>query len=346
MPRFHRKGKRPEGKGSGEHLEELGRKQDAIADYRKALQLMPKDGFTMERLVVLGEMVDVYTDLNDPRSKVFLWREDYCNSVRNKWEKHPGNAGFLLGQARVILEDKKPDLALEAAERAIDIDAGSADAWLYKGVALRLLGRMDEAEAALNQHLRLAPDSAWGYVNLGTVISGSAGLGAAKPCLEKALALDSNALDALRMLVIVEDAAGSVDFAASIAKAEEMICRYPQSWAAWRLLGELRQGSGDASSAIEAYGKAAGMGADDETLAQYSGELGKAGRASEICVLADTLGDLAGRSTILRWNVAHAYAAVGRKHDARRVFEQMIGDTLRIEPGVRERCKEILRSLR
>jgi tetratricopeptide (TPR) repeat protein len=44
----------------------LGRKKEAVADFRRALELMPGDDFALRRLAQLGELVEVYGNADDP----------------------------------------------------------------------------------------------------------------------------------------------------------------------------------------------------------------------------------------------------------------------------------------
>jgi tetratricopeptide (TPR) repeat protein len=47
------------------------------------------------------------------------------------------------------------DEGLQAAEKAIDLDQGSATTWYIKNMALRALGHNNEADAALDKAVKL-----------------------------------------------------------------------------------------------------------------------------------------------------------------------------------------------
>jgi Flp pilus assembly protein TadD len=53
------------------------------------------------------------------------------------------------------------DLALKDFDRAIHLDPGLADAYLWKGIALRKANREEEARAALQHALQLDPNRVW-----------------------------------------------------------------------------------------------------------------------------------------------------------------------------------------
>lgn len=53
------------------------------------------------------------------------------------------------------------DLALKDIEKAIQIDAADADAWLWRGIVLRKMNRNAEARQALQKSLQLNPARVW-----------------------------------------------------------------------------------------------------------------------------------------------------------------------------------------
>jgi len=63
--------------------EALGEKEKAILDYKKALELMSSDAFTLDSLVRLKELVELYQDPKDPHSKILVKIEDYVDSVKS-----------------------------------------------------------------------------------------------------------------------------------------------------------------------------------------------------------------------------------------------------------------------
>ncbi len=53
------------------------------------------------------------------------------------------------------------DRAIADLRKAIDLNPGAADAWLWLGLALRKAGRLDEARQAIARSLELNPERVW-----------------------------------------------------------------------------------------------------------------------------------------------------------------------------------------
>jgi tetratricopeptide (TPR) repeat protein len=305
-------------------FEALGEKDRAIADYEKGLELRPNDREILESLARLGAYVVAYADVSDPSSKGYVKSSIYEARTLEQWNRHIGDVKYMLEQAHGHLLDKRPHLALAAADRALKFQANNADAWLYRGIALFKLKRLEEAETTIRHHLELLPQSAWGYANLAKVIWLLQGRTAALPYLEKALELNPNDEESLATLVLPEEEAGG--YTASIAKTREWIARHPDAWGPWSVLAQLYLNVRSRENALAAFAEAARRNANDSVLEDYFGLLGVARRYAKLCAIADQITDLPQRSFGLRWNVARGYAAAGRESDARRILEQMAND--------------------
>lgn len=63
----------------------------------------------------------------------------------------------LVSQGKVLLDDGKFDDALGFFEQALLLDQDDPDLWNYKGIALRSLGRYEEAMDCFNKSLNIDP---------------------------------------------------------------------------------------------------------------------------------------------------------------------------------------------
>ncbi len=125
-------------------LDRLGHKEEALADYRKAFDLSngsPLLAKPMARLALqLGRM------------------DDAAGFLRLAIGQEPDNVELRLLEVRALLAGRHLDKALSAAEEAVKIAPGSADAAYLKGAVEMGAGRLDTAESDLRHALELAPD--------------------------------------------------------------------------------------------------------------------------------------------------------------------------------------------
>jgi len=63
----------------------------------------------------------------------------------------------LVEKGKKLLEDTKFEEALSYFEQALLLDQNNADLWNHKGIALRSIGRYDEALECFNKSLEIDP---------------------------------------------------------------------------------------------------------------------------------------------------------------------------------------------
>ena len=63
----------------------------------------------------------------------------------------------LVKKGKTLLDEGKFEDALSYFEQALTLDQGNADLWNHKGVALRSLGRYQEALECFNKSLEIEP---------------------------------------------------------------------------------------------------------------------------------------------------------------------------------------------
>ena len=76
----------------------------------------------------------------------------------------------LLERGASLASDGRYDEALEAYNKAIELDPKDAFAWFYKGFTLRDLKRNDEALEAYNKSIELDPKDASTWNNKGNTL--------------------------------------------------------------------------------------------------------------------------------------------------------------------------------
>ncbi len=68
-----------------------------------------------------------------------------------------GEIQNLVAKGQSFLEDGKFDAALGFFEQALLLNQDDPDLWNYKGIALRSLGRYEEAMECFNKSLKIDP---------------------------------------------------------------------------------------------------------------------------------------------------------------------------------------------
>jgi tetratricopeptide (TPR) repeat protein len=76
----------------------------------------------------------------------------------------------LSNYSNALIANRQPLLALEKASKAIQLNPALAEAHINKAIALRHLGRIDEALAACDQALHVSPQNATALFNKGTFL--------------------------------------------------------------------------------------------------------------------------------------------------------------------------------
>jgi tetratricopeptide (TPR) repeat protein len=316
----------------GRTYQQLGRRKEAIADFNRALQLLPGDEFTLQRLAELGELVEVYKDPSDPASRSFISRADYAKAVHDDLSKHEKDLDYLLTCAHRHSLESQPELTRDAAALALKLNPNDPRPWLYMAVALWQLERYKDALENIKRHLELDPASAVGHTNLAKIQLDLGDREAARAALLKAMELDPNQRHAVEML-----GGNEPDLIRRLAK------KFPKAWAPHSVLAAVELARGHAKEALKAFEQAIERGAPDDIIAAYLGELGKAGQASRAAEIADSLKDLHARSAELRWNAANAYHAAGRKAEARKILQKMAKDPA-LHPQWRATAQAALKS--
>jgi tetratricopeptide (TPR) repeat protein len=309
----------------GRTYQQMGKRVEAIADYHKALELMPGDEFTLQKLAEMGELVEVYGDPKDPKSRSFISRADYAKAVELDLRKNENDFDYLVAAAhRHALEDQS-ELSRNAAGMALKLNPSHPKPWLYMGIALWRLERYKDAHESMKRHLELDEKSAVGWTNMAKIQFDLGDKEGALGALWKALEIDPNQQDAIELL------AGKNP---QVVKA--IIGKFPSSWAAYAVLSTLE------SSPLASLEKALSLGAPDDVLAAYLGELGKAGQSKRACQVAEGLKDLSTRSPEVRWNAALSYQGAGRKKEARKLLEALARDP-NVHPQWRATAQSALR---
>lgn len=191
----------------------LGQCDEAIASYRSALQIEPKDAKTHFNLgVALGEKGDLaasiasYRDALAIEPKYPIAHNNLGNALKDEGDIkaaiasyraalkiEPDHAKVLCNLGNALKGDGELDQALGSYRQALEVDPDFAEA--YNNMGSALMARADTAEAinCYKQALALRPDYADAAWNL---VGTAANSGEAEDWLDRCLALDENHISA------------------------------------------------------------------------------------------------------------------------------------------------------
>jgi tetratricopeptide (TPR) repeat protein len=139
-----------------EVLREEGRKDEAISQYQKALQIKPDYAEVHNNLGILLLQKGSADEAIDHFQKALQARPDYADACNN--------LGLLL------LQKGSADEAIDQFQKALQIRPGYADACNNLGDALLQKGKLDEAITHLQKALQINPGYAKAHNNLGNAL--------------------------------------------------------------------------------------------------------------------------------------------------------------------------------
>lgn len=204
--------------------------------------------------------------------------KDAYRRVLNAQPKH-ADALHLLGV--IALQTSTPDKALKYIDKAISVNAKIAEYQLNKGLALKALGRLREAEKSIKKAIKLKPELSVAYFNLSSIQLMSRKWCDAKQNLQKTLELEPDHIEACNSLGILLKNQGQLEEAEAIfLKTLSIKSQYPEALNnlanVYHLLGKFDQ-------AIDCYDKVLNLKPDDvatlSNLANVFLELGYFDRA-------------------------------------------------------------------
>ncbi len=138
---------------------------------------------------------------------------DAVASCRAFLAERPDVASIWVDLSRALLDDDRPEEALEALDVGLALDPSLVHGWLTRGALCKALHQFGDAVDAFEQADRLMPGSASVLAALGTTHAELGRLGAAEDCLRRAIACDPSRTEAHASLGSVHVRQGRFDLA-------------------------------------------------------------------------------------------------------------------------------------
>ena len=213
-------------------LEKEGNTEDAVAAYKKALELNPGDLSARQNVDRLKPSDSPATGSSpgedDPGKVAEL--ENYIHESRYKeveplltsyLEDHTGSswAWYALGYSQFA--QKELGESIKSLAKSLSLNVKNADAHKILGRDLMAIGRFDAAQTEFEQAIHYAPNSSESYYDLGKLFSLQDNWLAARKQFEEALRRDPSYIEALDSLGFSQEALG--DDAASLQTYQKAI---------------------------------------------------------------------------------------------------------------------------
>lgn len=315
----------------------LQQTDDAINDFADALEAKPDCKPAMDGLVTAGVLMRVYEDPRDAASLTYVRRDSVLDYFEQLWDGAERDVDYYLEQIAYHEMDRRWDVVMAAAERALKLGDGTQDrAAAARVAALRALKRDDATDEA-KRYLESHPDSVPMLVELAQCVGAASDEG--KALLDQALEKDPGDQLALTLRYWPVDGEDLKALHAALPDLRAFAESHGECAGAWRSVGRAMLRIGNDDEAVNIFRKAIEFAPEDDDLrSEFWSELGRLQRWEEILKDAEGVEEIPKRSWQLRWGEAEAYAGTGKKLEARAAFGAIAGDeTLLID--IRRRAK-------
>jgi tetratricopeptide (TPR) repeat protein len=324
----------------------LQKKDAAIDEMVLALEARPDCQAALDAMVQLGVLVAIYESPRDAASLTYVRSDAVLTYLTGLWDAEPRDGAFYLEQLAYHERELRHEVALAAAERAaVAGGSGLERAELARIAALRALGRNDEALAAAQAYAERAPASSGAQVELARCLSAASRSEEAAAAIERALRNDPGDLAALSFRFWPADPADIQKVNGALPVLAAFVAAHSGSAGARRSLSRAELVVGRIDDALAGFAAAVALApGDDDLRAEYWTELGNQQRYQDILADAAKIADISTRDWKLRWNEAEAYAALGKRIEARAAFSAInFDESLHVD--VRRRAKRAVKAM-
>jgi tetratricopeptide (TPR) repeat protein len=189
---------------------EAGHVDRALAAYREAARRWPTDATLLHDLAVAARDAAARTD-GAPAARL---REEAARAEQAAITLAPASAAAHNGLGLIAVDENRPRDAVDAFQRAADLDPNNAGYWANLGNARRALGDRTGAEHAYRRALEADPRGADAANGLGVLLVEAQRPSEAIPWLERATAAAPDFVEARLNLGIALQQAGQTARAA------------------------------------------------------------------------------------------------------------------------------------
>lgn len=313
----------------------LKRRDEAAALLRPAYARTPNNTVLRDELVRIGELFPT-GDAQGRHIDRPTFRKQLQAAATERLQA--GNAAGVLVVVRQAVQVGMRDLAHELLDRLEAQEPDNTAVQIERAVVLMDDGRFAEAETC---YKALAEGGMDVRLQLGIAVGRQEGRrdeGAAM--LLALLEQDPDNMAVAENYVLLHDGDE-----ARLEASRRLIEKFPQSWVALKLLGDMDFRLGDFEDALVKHRRAYELSQSDDALTMLLHDLDRLERVEEAVQIIGTMADLAERSGTVRWNAANIYLRSGRVRPAVQILEGMIRDA-RLPATLRQSATRLLNDVR
>lgn len=173
----------------GATLKLRGLNEDALAPFRRAVELSPSDAESHNNLGITFKDLGALAEAE--------------NHYRRALEINPNFVDALSNLGAILQDQGRLNEALGTYSRALQIKPDHTDALSNFGSVLKEMGHLDKAEASCRQAIQIKEDYANGHNNLGAVLYAKGCMDDAESSFRRALQIDPNFVGAYNNLALL-----------------------------------------------------------------------------------------------------------------------------------------------
>lgn len=201
-------------------------------DWRSAMFEFPSDEETLisesSRVLIEGDYEQYLGLTQEERNKKIIEVKELI-AENNLNDNHKASLFLELGV--LFAAEQNYQAALYSFDKAVEIKPGKHEAWYNRGIALRQLGRLDEAVASYDKAVQIKPDKHEAWYNRGIALRQLRRLDEAVASYNKAVEIKPDYHEAWYNLGNALGQLGRLDEAiASYDKAIELNPEYANAW--------------------------------------------------------------------------------------------------------------------
>jgi tetratricopeptide (TPR) repeat protein len=303
-----------------------GQRDEALAAFKKALEIAPNDRTALEGLAQLRAVIKLLRDPNDPDSVAFVDGPTFAKMVAQQLQQIVNDPDQLVAQGEHLIQQGfVPQFGLQALQRAHALRPADRRTVFGLTAAYRLSGQHDQARATITPYTEQVPADAEAFFHLAQVCNAAGDSAGETAALDTLLALDPNVQAPLAIRFGLTQNEHD-------PKKEQALAAYGEergSWMAYILASNIARKRGDAPTAVKWAEAAHTLAPESEdVLLHYTAVLGDARGFEKLVSVIKPKIESGKYSKRVDWNYAQVLQQMGLTSDAIGVLRKALAGEL------------------